>query len=44
MSAGATFIRRRWPIVATLLTLLIVALPTGAAVWVLNGVADARPV
>lgn len=34
MSARATFIRRRWPIVATLLTLLILALPTDAAVRV----------
>ena len=34
MSARATFTRRRWPIVATLLTLIIVALPTGAAVRV----------
>lgn len=34
MSARAAFIRRRWPIVATLLTLLIVTLPIRAAVRV----------
>ena len=34
MNTKATFIRRRWPIVATLLTLLIMALPIRAAVRV----------